>query len=65
MADQFKAGDTVALKSGGPTMTVAKIDGGRALCEWFEGSKAQSRYFDFVVLKHVDTSGGPVRLERG
>jgi uncharacterized protein YodC (DUF2158 family) len=51
MPDQFKPGDTVTLKSGGPHMTITKIDGGRAWCEWFDGKAPQGRYFDMVALR--------------
>jgi uncharacterized protein YodC (DUF2158 family) len=32
-----KVGDVVKLKTGGPLMTVAQVDKGRATCLWFEG----------------------------
>jgi len=60
MSDQFKPGDTVQLKSGGPIMTVTKIEpsiggNGRALCEWFDGKHVpQNRYFEIVALIKAD-----------
>jgi uncharacterized protein YodC (DUF2158 family) len=52
MADEFKPGDVVELKSGGPKMTVAKIGpvamGSSKLevwCEWFDGSKKTKDHF--------------------
>jgi uncharacterized protein YodC (DUF2158 family) len=35
----MKLGDVVALKSGGPRMTIATIEGDKVNCEWFEGDK--------------------------
>jgi uncharacterized protein YodC (DUF2158 family) len=51
MADRFKPGDIVALKAGGPLMTVTKVDGGRVWCEWFDGKVPQARFFDETVLR--------------
>jgi uncharacterized protein YodC (DUF2158 family) len=36
---RFHVGDQVRLKSGGPTLTVAKITGDEVLCFWFESSE--------------------------
>ncbi|WP_173089006.1 DUF2158 domain-containing protein [Devosia sp. 1635] len=33
---EFAPGDVVQLKSGGPKMTVEKIEGGQAVCVWME-----------------------------
>jgi len=54
MADnQFKPGDVVSLRSGGPRMTVASVDGPSALCEWFSDDQhPQSRSFSLTSLKH-------------
>jgi uncharacterized protein YodC (DUF2158 family) len=47
--NQFKEGDTVQLKSGGPIMTVEKggTYGGqyKLACIWFEGSKKMQGTF--------------------
>ena len=48
---EFKAGDVVQLKSGGPLMTIKWIDGTEALCEWFEGSKKQEQMFEMTSLR--------------
>lgn len=54
---EIKQGDIVELKSGGPTMTVARIyeaGGDRALtatCQWFEGLKAMKENFPVHSLK--------------
>ena len=37
MADQFKVGDIVQLKSGGPRMTVESVEATNSLfCVWFD-----------------------------
>lgn len=48
-------GDTVTLNSGGPLMTVTKIDGERCECTWFndDGLPAFSR-FPPASLTHFD-----------
>ena len=49
---EFKPGDTVSLKSGGPRMTIAMIDRQSAFCEWFgEDPQPQSRSFALASLK--------------
>lgn len=51
---QFKPGDTVSLRSGGPLMTVAMIDGQVAFCEWFaDDQQPQSRSFSLRSLRLV------------
>jgi uncharacterized protein YodC (DUF2158 family) len=46
MADTFKPGDTVRLKSGGPVMTVTNIDNQFGVaCEWFSGNKPERKLF--------------------
>jgi uncharacterized protein YodC (DUF2158 family) len=42
---QFKVGDVVQLKSGGPKMTVEEIRGDGLLCCWFAG--AEKKFGDF------------------
>ena len=51
---EFKIGDVVALKSGGPRMTVQKIKAGGGkeqpiLCRWFDGNEVREAVF------HSDT----------
>jgi uncharacterized protein YodC (DUF2158 family) len=59
MAEQFKPGDTVKLKSGGPLMTIQSITGDEAWCEWFNAKEErQSGSFGLHMLVHAD--GGPV-----
>jgi uncharacterized protein YodC (DUF2158 family) len=42
---QFNVGDVVQLKSGGPKMTVTKVDSNWVTCNWFEGSKVHVDLF--------------------
>ena len=43
---QFKEGDVVMLKSGGPRMTVDGYDDlGMVICTWFEGKKRNQTSF--------------------
>ena len=46
----MKPGDTVRLKSGGPTMTIREVDEELIVCDWFEGSKAQEKSFHVSQL---------------
>ncbi len=54
MTEQFKAGDMVQLKSGGPRMTIREIedwDGGpRAWCQWFQGTDSKEGVFPLTSL---------------
>jgi uncharacterized protein YodC (DUF2158 family) len=57
--EQFRVGDVVQLKSGGPKMTVTDVGndmGGTlsAWVKWFEGTKAQSEVFPVGALKKAD-----------
>ena len=47
----FKAGDTVKLKSGGPLMSVVSVNSNEAWCEWFDDKKqSQGRNFNVAIL---------------
>jgi len=58
MAEEFKPGDVVQLKSGGPKMTVdtvaAFMSGGnpQAKCVWFDGTKRYEELFELPTLRH-------------
>ena len=58
MADDFKVGDIVMLRSGGPEMTVAKekygIDDDEVECQWFGGRKLEWGRFPKASLIHVE-----------
>lgn len=51
MADHFNVGATVRLKSGGPVMTVGKIEAGRYNCKWFDEKKKE---FEFLWFDESD-----------
>lgn len=46
----FQIGDTVMVRSGGPRMTVERIDGDQVYCVWFEKTKAHRGSFSSGVL---------------
>jgi uncharacterized protein YodC (DUF2158 family) len=52
MAVNFKKGDIVQLKSGGPAMTVEdpKVYSGDVACVWFAGAKREHANFDPEAL---------------
>lgn len=59
MADKFNAGDIVVLKSGGPDMTVEKVnesynDASTYTCSWFAGAKDNKKVFTEAALKAAD-----------
>ena len=61
MADQFKLGDTVQLKSGGPVMTVTYVGslnpGSKpsVSCSWFdEKNQQQHGRWPAEALKHAE-----------
>jgi len=57
--EQLKAGDTVQLKSGGPTMTIDIIEvfwfinTARAKCVWFAKHQLKEEFFEVHLLKKV------------
>ena len=53
MAERFKTGDQVQLKSGGPTMTVDDVIGGTVNCQWFSGAKLNHGSFESGSLIKV------------
>jgi uncharacterized protein YodC (DUF2158 family) len=50
MSTNFKAGDAVMLKSGGPKMTIEVIENGRADCVWFSKDELLTRTFGTHLL---------------
>ena len=66
MAAKFSLGDIVQLKSGGPAMTIAKIDteiiSGEFkgyYCEWFKGASKERAHFEEETLKAHVTPARP------
>jgi uncharacterized protein YodC (DUF2158 family) len=54
MATDFKPGDVVQLKSGGPAMTVSDKSAGQTVCEWFEGSSPKRANFKTATLAKIE-----------
>jgi uncharacterized protein YodC (DUF2158 family) len=58
MAQKFKTGDIVQLKSGGPQMTVKEAPreplGGEIICQWFGGKELEQGWFPPDSLKKAD-----------
>lgn len=56
----FKKGDVVCLKSGGPNMTIDSADypGGKVLVKWFAGKKMESAPVDPDSIVLVDEGTG-------
>ncbi|MEX2347722.1 MAG: DUF2158 domain-containing protein [Balneolaceae bacterium] len=58
--EKINPGDIVALKSGGPRMTVEKIiseegENKRYLCKWFKlNDQKEGRYFEYMLKKLDD-----------
>ncbi|GLR54330.1 YodC family protein [Shinella yambaruensis] len=62
MAEQFETGDVVDLKSGGPLMTVNRVNkDGDVICEWFnqEGQKYEPKWHAFKpqMLRRLKSKG--------
>ncbi|MFB9107751.1 YodC family protein [Flavobacterium gyeonganense] len=51
---EFKPGDTVRLKSGGPLMTIDYIEpeNGLIACEWFDKKALKSSHFKATSIEH-------------
>jgi len=51
---EFKVGDVVTLKSGGPKMTILQIQefniGKMAICQWFNGNDLEAKMFNTETL---------------
>lgn len=61
--DEFKKGDVVMLKSGGPAMTVSNTGessfggGFKVWCVWFEKTKKFEDTFEPEILKKIQAPG--------
>ena len=52
MAEEFKIGDIVQLKSGGPKMTVVSApEGGKVWASWFAGAKSERAFYPMAALQ--------------
>lgn len=47
----WKPGDIVGVKSGGPSMTVARSETEKVFCEWFDGKNPMTGEFTPAVLE--------------
>ncbi len=55
MAEKYKIGDIVQLKSGGPKMTVkGDHSDGEIHCQWFSGSKLSDGWFPAESVQKVE-----------
>lgn len=69
----FKPGDTVRVKSGGPIMTISQVAEDSlgemtAWCSWFDGQRAERGTFPVTVLVHAEPPTGgykSVKVARG
>lgn len=50
---EYKAGDTVCLKSGGPIMTVRSTNEDTLFCLFFHGGEIKSLSFDKILVNKV------------
>lgn len=65
MSQEFKEGDVVVLKSGGPDMTyVGDEELGEAMCVWFEKNVQKSGNFPKIALKIAPPKSGNVSITR-
>ena len=61
MANEFKVGDVVKLKSGGPEMTIEGIVyDENVTCSWFDGCKLRSGSFNIRAIQHLIKEPEPV-----
>jgi uncharacterized protein YodC (DUF2158 family) len=64
---QFKAGDVVRLKSGGPKMTISSVEAARIFTTWFAGDDPKTGAFATDTLETVEKSqqSEPLRSSGG
>ena len=58
MSNQFKIGDRVKLKSGGPVLTVNRTDGDGVEVIWFEGANIKSAWISIDALEKAERIQG-------
>jgi len=52
---EFEVGDLVQLKSGGPVMTIKRVDGTMVACQWFAGKNLEEGRFYPSTLVRAET----------
>ena len=61
----FKPGDVVQLRSGGPAMTVSqKVAADTVRCLWFDGATPKDEVFPTVTLQRFERTNSPGGLRR-
>jgi uncharacterized protein YodC (DUF2158 family) len=61
--EEFRVGDTVVLKSGGPIMTIVDVGGGSTdwiACSWYEGKKFNTEQFPPPALRLAEASDSAI-----
>ena len=60
----FKKGDVVQLKSGGPLMTIQGFsESNQAKCVWLDGNKKFEETFELETLEIYESSTGTCQIE--
>lgn len=61
---EYKKGDVVMLKSGGPKMTVTGVEpNGDLSCVWFVGNKQSMQVFDPATVMAPPAARAPVAIQ--
>jgi uncharacterized protein YodC (DUF2158 family) len=59
----FRRGDNVVLKSGGPTMTVTAVEGGKVICIRVDDEKSVEEAFEPAALILEEEAIPPAKEE--
>jgi uncharacterized protein YodC (DUF2158 family) len=59
----FRRGDNVVLKSGGPTMTVSTVEGGKVICIRVDDEKSVEEAFEPAALILEEEAIPPAKEE--
>ena len=59
----FRRGDNVVLKSGGPTMTVSAVEGGKVICIRVDDEKSVEEPFEPATLILEEEAIPPAKEE--
>jgi len=62
--EEFKVGDTVVLKSGGPIMTIVDVGEGSTdwIACWYEGKKFNTQHFPPAALRLIEHSDSGIGI---